>query len=508
MKRKLSGVLIASAMLTGTAYAEQFDLLGIRALGMGGANVAAVRDSNASYWNPAAYGFFAAEEADKGNDGGLGRYAEKDWGLGIDAGVGYTLTGNLAERVNDLAKVNFAGLQTAATAGGVLTQQQIADSMLLVNWLSTLNSQAGFVVRPNGSVDVRVQHYGVGIHVLGGVAITGTADLTNIAPANLPNMGAIATQITGPVAPGAPVPPANNAFFSAAQNTQLVTVMTGNGVPLNQAQTAVNSINTALAANPNAAGLAAPLLNAVNTVLNATGTIQNNKSRVHFRGVAVSEVPITYGQTFSPNLSLGGSVKLMRGKVYASDISIFNQTNTDLRKKSTQNSSTSTSFGIDLGAMYRLPASNVQAGLLVRNLNSPKFKGQIVDTYSGANIGSYTYQMKPQVRAGVAWMPTENTAVAADLDLLRNDTLIKGRSSQMINLGAEWDLFRFLALRAGMYKDIANSDVGLVYTGGLGVNLWAARLDVGGAISTKKTMIGGKNRPAQAQAAAALNIDF
>ena len=56
MKKLLVG-LSALTMLSATAQAGEWQILGPRALGMGGAHVAVASDAHANYWNPAAYGF-------------------------------------------------------------------------------------------------------------------------------------------------------------------------------------------------------------------------------------------------------------------------------------------------------------------------------------------------------------------------------------------------------------------------------------------------------------------
>ncbi|MDQ7058080.1 MAG: hypothetical protein Q9N62_06415 [Ghiorsea sp.] len=60
MKNKgLIYMAVASSMLASTVVsATEFRSSTVRALGMGGSNVASTNGVDATYWNPAAYGFF------------------------------------------------------------------------------------------------------------------------------------------------------------------------------------------------------------------------------------------------------------------------------------------------------------------------------------------------------------------------------------------------------------------------------------------------------------------
>jgi hypothetical protein len=58
MKEWIAVLTLILMMLPAASQAEQFSVVGPRALGMGGASVAAVNDSTAVYWNPAALADF------------------------------------------------------------------------------------------------------------------------------------------------------------------------------------------------------------------------------------------------------------------------------------------------------------------------------------------------------------------------------------------------------------------------------------------------------------------
>jgi len=189
-------------------------------------------------------------------------------------------------------------------------------------------------------------------------------------------------------------------------------------------------------------------------------------------------------------------LKYIQAQVIDGYTAIFNQNSNGFQSNSTQSQETKSGFGIDLGAMYRMP--NFQAGLVLRNLNSPKFK----------HSSGYVYEMKPQAKLGLSYMPWDTVSVELDADLTKNKSALSNYDTQYINAGLEWDIFHIVALRAGVYQNMAQNDIGTVYTAGLGVNLWAARLDIGGAISTKKAQYQGKQYPREARLSAALNIDF
>jgi hypothetical protein len=117
-------------------------------------------------------------------------------------------------------------------------------------------------------------------------------------------------------------------------------------------------------------------------------------------------------------------------------------------------------------------------------------------------------KIKPQATAGIAFIPFETLTIEADYDLTKNETVLTDYKTQNFSAGLEWDAFRFLAFRAGTYKNMAESDTGWVYTAGLGLNLWAARLDFAAAMSPDKVQFDGEEVPKLVKASAQFSIDF
>jgi hypothetical protein len=57
-------------------------------------------------------------------------------------------------------------------------------------------------------------------------------------------------------------------------------------------------------------------------------------------------------------------------------------------------------------------------------------------------------------------------------------------------------------------KNLAQDDIGMMYTAGLGISLWAFRIDAAGAMSKDKTTFDGKDYPRELRGAVQLAVDF
>ena len=240
------------------------------------------------------------------------------------------------------------------------------------------------------------------------------------------------------------------------------------------------------------------------------GSLSQNTTTVLVRGFGLGEVPLSYGLPLGEHWAIGGNVKLMVGRVYGTELLVFDSDSGDVIKDADNNYKQSVNFGLDLGVMGRYKYFNV--GLVGRNLNSPKFSGPTVTTtlFDGTTKTT-TFSdvtLDPQVTAGVALIPFDTLTFESDCDLTQNSTTLPGYDTQNLSFGVEWNPFHAIALRAGTYKNLLKSDIGWVYTAGLGVNLWAARLDVAGAFSPKKGQYDNRDIPKEIRLSAQLSADF
>lgn len=200
---------------------------------------------------------------------------------------------------------------------------------------------------------------------------------------------------------------------------------------------------------------------------------------------------------------MGGNVKLLKARVYNSKIDIFNTDFGNALSDATKPYKESQAFGLDLGVMYRF-GDNLRLGLVGRNINSPSF--EMTPLTPGDED---SFKEKAQYRAGVAYKPLSFMTVALDYDITKNDTTVgAGYKSQNLGAGAEINILKILQLRAGAYKNIAESDIGLVYTAGAGLNLWLVNLDLGVSLSNSRTSIDGNKFPEEIKAELAASALF
>jgi len=475
-------------VLNAPLYAGEWQIVGPRALGMGGANVAVANDATATYWNPAAYGFFKASEDDE--------YGKRDWSTSLGAGVGAQLHGDFGDTLSKINDVDFSALNN-----GSIPANKVSDFITLLDTLKTFDtgSNKAATINAEGRFNVQVGHFGIGAQVFADVSAKPIMDLKNIGPGNAPSF--TIDQFTNPANLGCPSPCTGGTGLDAAQETALRTHLTSTlGWSTTQANNYVNAVDNGLgqAGVPLPDDIVAQLENAagVADLAAGSGPISQNKSLLRFRGILLTEVPLSYGRAFSDKLSVGGNLKFMKAEVINVDIGLLDEQDRDFGDQlddALDNPKNKTNVGLDLGVLYRLNSS-LRVGLVGRNLNSPSFGG---------------IKEKAQLRTGFAYQPRSFFLIAADLDLTKNETSLGSNfKSRNIGAGLELNLFKILQLRGGVYKNIAEGDIGLVYTAGLGLNLWAVNLDLGVSRSKEDTDLDGDSIPEEVRVAFALSTLF
>jgi len=496
----VTAVLFGLLLFPASGYCLDKFFSGSRALGMAGSNVASVNDNSAQFYNPAAFGFFGRYS--KAGEGKAGKHmskenqlpednnnlGSKDWRLQAYGGLGVRLHENLPLLLDDLSKIDYKNLGTA----GVTSQSALQDMVKFSDILSKLDQPGNAVTADsNGGVSFGLGHFAIG----GYASLQANARVVDIDTANLgvkftgANLSAAINLVT----------PTNFdnvvGLFSPAQQAQLAPRFDADaikrldfaarqvGLTADQVQGAVD------------------ILTKVGTVSVGTGTLADNTTSAELRGFGMAEVPLSYGWALNDNLALGANVKAMMGRVYEQQVLVFNTASGDILSDVAKDYAETTTFGVDLGALYRI--NMWQAGLVCRNVNSPKFDGPTVRgrTYDDVTVD-------PSLTAGLAFIPYKGLTLEADYDLTKYETVYPGYDTQYLSFGAEWLVLGFMALRGGIYENQAESDIGLVYTAGIGMNVWAVHLDIAGAMAADTGEFDGSSYPLEGRLMAQLSFDF
>jgi hypothetical protein len=495
-------LLIALITCPTAASAREWSIVGPRALGMGGANVAVANDVTASYWNPAAYGFFSKE--------GGGDYAKRDWSTTVSAGAGASIHEELGEKLDEISNYDFDVLDE-----GAIQAQDVDDYVQLLSALKKFdeNKNRAAKVSAEAQFGVQVGHLGVGGMALAEISAKGDIDTVNI----IPDTGVVGNNIipylaAGTYLNGGAAVPAGDYYFNAATKASLATTIAA--LPGWDAGTDavdfVQAIDYGLGQAASAgqtipADIGTDIVNVAQLASDAGtgGSFEDNESALIFKGIAVTEVPVTYGYAITEDLSIGGNLKYMKARTYNVSVKIFDTDFDDALDDARDDYEESTNFGVDLGLLYRF-GDDLRVGLVGRNLNSPKFDMKKILPSDDGSI-----EEEPQLRAGVCYKPVSFLILAADCDLTENDTTISGSyKSQNVSLGAELNLIEFLRLRVGAYKNMAESDIGWVYTAGFGLNFWLFNLDAGAAMASESETIDEDDIPKEVRAEVALSMLF
>lgn len=508
MKKLLVG-LSAITMLSATAHAGEWQILGAKALGMGGAHVAVTHDAHANYWNPAAYGFFGMNDQIKDD------YSKRKWSAVASAGAGVQVHEDLGEQVDKLMDYDYAKLTDST-----FSATEVKDFVGLVNQLKefSANKERAATVLADAGLSIQIGHFGVGVIGLGQISGIGDIDAINIAPpffSGTLTISNFATQMAL-ICGG----PCSGSYLSTDQKDNLDSHLQDIGwTNATDRDNYINAVDYGLTQSQ-AAGETIPsniidqIKGTATLVTAATGgdNIDNNDSSINFKGHGIVEVPVTYGRALNSNLSIGGNVKFMKARTYDTEVLAFDTEFSDALDDARDQYEESTAFGVDLAALYRM--GNLRVGIVGRNLNSPKFdvKKYMLDN-TGGNItyatSSDDITEDPQIRAGIAYKPLPILTLAADYDLTENDTTVSDDyKSRNIAVGAELDLLKSLQLRAGMYKNLSESDMGNIYTAGLGLNLYLFNLDAGVSWASEKVTLDGDDYPKEVRGELALSMLF
>lgn len=491
-------------LFSSTVFAMEFQPVGARQLGMGGAGVASTMDVTAQYYNPAIFGFFGRETKKT--------FKDKDFGLNAQIGAGVRLENNLADNIDALSKIDYDLVKQISTnTGQNFTTQGYSEALKLLSIIQKIDKDQGAVtINADALLASRIKRIGIGIYGISEVNGKPYIDLVNV------QTGQSATDAKNKLTNYASTisDPGQQNYFSPTQYSNILSGLTSivgetdAAKLLNEAELQLKNYGKITPADAYAAmdliiqSLGgAPLPAAASVKKSAvTGSIENNQTSLVANGIALMEVPLTYGHPLSDSLSIGFNVKYIQASVFKAapgQILVFNKDSGDIVKDLDNYKKDSSNFAVDAGILFQ-PVNWLKLGAVGKYLNSPEF-----DDPAGGKV-----KVKPQGRAGIAINPFETLTLAADIDLTENETMNPNYKSRNLAVGLEWDILKFLALRVGAYKNLAESNISHVYTAGLGLNLWLLRLDVSAAMSSDRSRYNDKSFPEEARVQVNLSMEF
>jgi hypothetical protein len=479
-------------------FASSFKILGTRPLGMGGAFVAVAEDAVAQYWNPAGFAL------------------QKGLDIQIPIGVAVETTEGLIDEVDDLRDMadTVSEIQAKQEAGDPLDSDLMREFTSSINQLDDLNkSGMGLILDINGGFNIRYGNIGIGLINITELGADPYLDLDHIGLGDVDTdaLDALCVDVDLDGNPGDGVGVGNIYDLTPAQQAiaddigDSLDTMGVNPGPLKQGDGWTNQL---IAEELVVAGALMGLTNAeIATVADQIATVaglavlgtltgsgfSDNETNVRLNGIMLFEAPITYARSLPllNNLYVGGNFKFMYGVVGFSQFDVFSDEDLmgGLYKDYKDYSETSTTIGIDAGALYDLKESlGLRFGMVIRNLNYPRFS----QPKQAKAAGLDDFVVEPQVRVGAAYWPLNFITLSADLDLTNNKTVLPGYQSRMLSMGAEVNLLNRswlnLALRGGFMDNLSESS-GSMFTAGLGVNIFHFQLDFAAAMSTESTTI-------------------
>jgi hypothetical protein len=186
----------------------------------------------------------------------------------------------------------------------------------------------------------------------------------------------------------------------------------------------------------------------------------NLASKIHLRGVIISEVGVSISHGFVTNdqsWSLGVTPKSMQLSLFDAQLAASSggsgsgATGSDYVTKYSD-------FNFDLG-VAKSYLNGWRTGVVVKNVVPKAYN--FMSIAPGAASGSAqqvtgTLNIKPQVRAGASHENAWST-VAFDLDLTQNDPAGLENNSQYASLGGELSALVWAQIRAGYRADLINS---------------------------------------------------
>ncbi|MEO8585831.1 MAG: conjugal transfer protein TraF [Acidobacteriota bacterium] len=224
--------------------------------------------------------------------------------------------------------------------------------------------------------------------------------------------------------------------------------------------------------------------------VNPATSIAFNDSAAAFRGLELKDLALSKSMSFFlGRVTVGASVHALFGSTYTKEESVFATVVGEpwnlAQRALTGRERTHTDWSVDVGALVSL--GPVHVGGVVRGINKPAFP--FADDGPAADRGrSVTYGQQARVGASVK-IPVVGLLVAADYDLTANETLVDSLRVRQLGGGVEWTIL-LVVVRGGASVNLESPDKSPSFTGGAGLTIGPAKVDIGGWYRTDQSALG------------------
>jgi hypothetical protein len=223
---------------------------------------------------------------------------------------------------------------------------------------------------------------------------------------------------------------------------------------------------------------------------NPATSIAFNSSSAALRGLELKDLALAKSMSFFlGRVTVGASIHALFGSTYTMQQSVFTFDVSDpwslAQRAFTGTARSHTDWSFDLGGLVSL--GPVTVGGVFRGINKPTFP--FADDGPPADRGrSVTYGQQGRIGASVK-IPVIGLLVAADYDLTVNETLVDNLSVRQLGAGIEWTIL-LVVVRGGASVNLESQDRTPAFTGGAGVVIGPAKVDLGGWYRTDQSALG------------------
>lgn len=514
--------LVIVFLLSCSADADQWKILGTRPMGMGGAFVAMAQGPMAQYWNPAGLAMASVDTAS---------------GVEIPITAGIEMTGDImknASAIGDMAS-KFKTITAAQKDGKAANADQMAAFVKTLTLLDDMNgSGKGAMFEASGGANFKLSKIAVSVNNFTTAGLNPYVDVVNIGLGTITSVGSSGITMSN-VSAATPTDSyisardtIAGAIFKVGGFSVISNLICGTSSGITQQNNGITDATTLANALINQAitdGLSVTQVTEAANQLDAYATdarpiIQNvssgnsytnNQSSFIEDTASFTEIAFGYGKfvKFLRGLSIGGNLKMINGYIGRDKFKFMEESQTkDAFKNTKDTTKSSWAPSIDIGFLWDVNKKypklkmNPKVGFVVRNINSPRFD----------RPDTGVYRLDRQARLGFALQPARFWNLLIDMDVTKNKTAVNGFDSQQIAMGTEINIvnrkYFNIPLRAGICKNMAEGSSKMVYTLGTGVNMCYMHLDISGAISSDSTTLDDKEVPTRASVSAVCGILF